>query len=334
MLLAAEIQELLAWEADLGRRLDGLPYEQQQTVVRDALEDRARVTGLVVAEVARREDVTVPAGDAEIRARVYTPFGSAPHGAFLHLHGGGFVGGSIDWMFNDAKCAHICASAGCVVVTVEYRLAPQHPYPTAPEDCYAALLWLGAHAAELGVDLSRIAVGGESAGGNLAAVTALVARDRKGPPIALQLLEVPVTDMSRSAESFASLEQFGTGYGLDRTSIESFQDAYLPNLDLRLEAYASPLQAADLRGLPRAHVLTAELDPLRDSGEAYARRLQDAGVMTTLHRYEGQTHGSSSLWQSWTPAALWMDEVVGAIRNVVSPPDISGSPGRPRSLPA
>ena len=320
MSLAPEIQELLDWDERLARRLDGRSYAEQQAIVYEALEERARATGLRFADVAGIEDRRVPADGRNVRVRVYTPFGRPPHPAFLHFHGGGFVGGSIDWSHNHAKCAHICANAGCVVATVDYRLAPEHSYPAAPEDCYAALCWLADHATELAIDPTRIVVGGESAGGNLAAVTALMVRDRNGPPLTLQLLEVPVTDMSDRAGTFPSLGLYGRGYGLDRTAIESFQDAYLPDRKLRAEPYASPLRVSDLSSVAAAHILTAEYDPLRDSGEAYACRLQEAGVSTTLHRYRGHTHGSSALWQTWPPARAWMDEVVAAIRDATRAP--------------
>ena len=320
MSLAPEIRELLRWDERLGGRLDGHTHREQQRIIRDALEERAQTIGIEIADVARIEDFRVRVDDGEVRTRVYTPFGTPPYGAFLHLHGGGFVGGSIDWSYNSAKCAYICAAAGCVVATVEYRLAPEHPYPAAPEDCYAALRWLVGSAHRLTIDPTRIAVGGESAGGNLAAVTALMSRDRGGPPLALQLLEVPVTDMSDSSTGFTSFDSFARGYGLDRTTIEDFQDAYLPEAKSRGEAYASPLRALDLQDVAPAHIITAEFDPLRDSGEAYARRLQEAGVRTTLHRYIGHTHSSAVLWQTWGPARAWMDEVVAAIREAVQKP--------------
>ena len=320
MTLSAEVQELLSWDAAIGARCNGLPVEKQRAVIQDALEKRAAQTGLVIEPVARVEDLAVPVGGDWIRLRVYTPFGEGPHPAFLHIHGGGFVHGSIDWIYNAAKCAHICVSAGCVVATVEYRLAPEFPFPTATEDCYSALCWLVEHAEEVAVDPTRIAVGGESAGGNLAAVLALMARDRGGASLSLQVLEVPVTDMSERSLGHASLGLFGDGYGLDRENIESFTADYLPNVNDRDSTYASPLRASELAGLAPAHVLTAEFDPLRDSGEAYARRLQEAGVKTTLHRFTGHTHGSSGLWQSWPPARAWMDEMGGAIRDAVSAP--------------
>jgi acetyl esterase len=318
MTLPEEVRELLAWDQAIGARVAGLPVDEQRSVLRDALEQRAATTGLVVESVAQIQDCTVGLADEAIRLRLYIPFGDGPHPAFLHIHGGGFVHGSIDWSYNAAKCAHICRNARCVVATVEYRLAPEFPFPTAAEDCYSALRWLVEHAQELEIDPTRVAVGGESAGGNLAAALALMTRDRGGPSLALQLLEVPVTDMSSRSVEHRSLGLFGEGYGLELASIETFTADYLPDPNDRDAPYASPLRATDLAGLAPAHILTAEFDPLRDSGEAYARRLQDAGVTTTVHRFSGQTHGSSSLWQSWPPARAWMDEVVAAIRDAVS----------------
>lgn len=317
--LAPEVRALLAWDEDLNRRLDGLLPDEQRRVVRAALDERARRTGAIVEDVAAVESFAV-AGGAGVRVQVYTPFGRGPHPAFLHVHGGGFVSGSIDWIDNGAKCSHICVHARCVVVTVEYRLAPEFPYPAAPEDVYAALDWLVERAVALNLDPTRVAIGGESAGGNLAAAVALMARDRGGPPLALQLLEVPVTDMSDLSGQHSSLDLFGEGYGLDRSNIDAFTRAYLPRSADRATSYASPLRAGDLAGLPPAHVLTAEFDPLRDSGEAYAERLRQAGVRTTLRRFDGHTHGSSGLWQSWAPARRWMDEVVSALRAALHPP--------------
>ena len=170
------------------------------------------------------------------------------------------------------------------------------------------------NARRLALDSARIAVGGESAGGNLAAAVALMTRDRGGPSLVLQLLEVPVTDVSDAAEDFPSVALFGEGYGLDREAMGTFHDAYLADPADGSNPYASPLLAEDLRRVAPAHVLTAELDILRDCGEAYAQRLEDAGVDTTLHRFAGHTHGSSVLWQTWGPARLWMDDVVGALR--------------------
>jgi acetyl esterase len=317
MHLAPEIREFLDWDRQLGEQLAGLSLPEQRLVIASALAEQAQATNLAVADVATVDDSGVAVEGGEIVLRVYTPFGEGPHPAFFHIHGGGFSFGSIDWAPNAAKCAHVCANTRCVVTTVEYRLAPEFPFPTAPEDCYAALLWLVAHADELNVDATRIAIGGESAGGCLAAVVALMARDRSGPALALQMLEMPVTDMSARSSDHPSFVLFGEGYGLERAGIDAFQGDYLPDRGDREKPYASPLLAHDLSDLPPAHVITAEYDPLRDSGEAYARRLQEADVRTTLHRYRGQTHGSSNLWQSWSPARRWMDEVVAAIAQAV-----------------
>ena len=243
----------------------------------------------------------------------------------IHFHGGGFVVGTIDSLVNDAKCAHICRAAECVVATVEYRLAPEHRFPTAAEDCYAALRWTVANAARLDLDAARVAIGGESAGGNLAAVVSLIARDRGGPPLALQLLEVPVTDISQCAADHPSVALFGAGYGLDRVDMEFYANEYLADPADGSSPYASPLLAKNLRGLPPAHVITAEYDMLRDSGEGYARRLAEAGIETTLHRRLGHNHGSSVLWQTWGPAREWMDEVVGALRRAFAEPEVSVS---------
>ena len=199
MRIPAEVRELLSWDEALGERLAGLPVDQQRSVIHDALEQRAARTGLVVEQVAQGRRLHRPgAGDRFVFASTH-PSATALHPAFLHIHGGGFILGSTHWVYNRAKCAHICRAAGCIVATIDYRLAPEFPFPTAPEDCYAALRWLVDHADDVGIDPTRVAVGGESAGGNLAAALALMTRDRSGPPLSLQLLEVPVTDMSKSS---------------------------------------------------------------------------------------------------------------------------------------
>ena len=314
MTLAPDVRSLLDWGVRLGESFGTLPLPERRLAIRDELDRELRRRGVVVEPVAAAEEklIAVPGGD--IRVRLLVPDGAVPHPAFVHFHGGGFVLGTIDSLVNEAKCAHICRAAGCVVATVEYRLAPEHRFPTAAEDCYAALCWTAANAAGLGIDAARVAVGGESAGGNLAAVVSLMARDRGGPELALQLLEVPVTDISTGAADHPSVALFGEGYGLDEAEMEFYAEQYLGDPDDGGAAYASPLLAGDLSGVAPAHVITAEYDMLRDSGEAYARRLEDAGVETTLHCRLGHNHGSSVLWQSWPPARAWMDEVVDALR--------------------
>jgi acetyl esterase len=312
--LAPEVRELLAWDERLGSRIRELPISEQRLVVRDALEELAEKLGMKMAEVASVRDYDVPVEGGDIRIRVYTPRTHNQPGAFFHIHGGGFMLGGINWRVNELKCAHIAATAGCVVTTLDYRLAPEHPYPTATRDCYAALLWVVEHAAALRIDPARIVVGGESAGGNLAAALALMARDLDGPALALQLLEVPVTDMSDTSASHPSRDLYGSGYGLDSAGIDAFTEAYAPIVSDRLLPYVSPFRTPNPEGVAPAHILTAEFDPLRDSGEAYATRLKKADVPTALRRFDGHTHGSSVLWQTWGPAEDWMAHVVEAVR--------------------
>lgn len=317
--LAPEVQALIDWDYALARRYAGVELPELRVKIRDELNLMLEQIGTAVEAVASTTDHLVAVDGGEIRVRIFSPGGGDPRPAFMHVHGGGFVLGTIDSLVNDAKCAHICRETGCVVATVEYRLAPERRFPTAAEDCYAALQFVADNADMLGVDAERIAVGGESAGGNLAAAVALMARDRGGPQIALQLLEVPVVDVSPNALAMQlSAAEFATGFGLDRSVMDRFARDYLGDEHDGSDPYASPLLAADLAGLPPAHVMTAEYDILRDGAEAYAARLEQAGVPVTLMRAPGQTHGSPVLWPSWGPAADWMAAVVDAITRNLS----------------
>ena len=184
-------------------------------------------------------------------------------------------------------CASLAHEAGCAVVSVDYRLAPEHRFPAALEDAWAVTLWASEHASELGGLSGALAVGGDSSGGNLAAVVAVWARDR-GLPLAHQLLVYPVCDADLETPSYA---EFAEGFGLTRSTMRWFWEQYVPAAEERLTVEASPLRAADLSGVAPAHVVTAEYDVLRDEGEAYARRLEEAGVPVTLSRYDGLIHG-------------------------------------------
>ena len=230
------------------------------------------------------EERAVPGPHVDIRVKIYRPRGNGPHPVHVFYHGGGWVIGNLDT--HDFDCREICSGAGVIVVAVDYRLAPEHPFPAAPEDCYAATCWVAENAEHLGGRAGPISVGGDSAGGNLAAVVSLLARDRQGPEIALQLLVYPVTDAAMDSQSFIDN---GTGYLLTAETMQWFWNHYCPP-EARADPRASPLRTVDLTGLPPALVLTAEYDPLRDEGEAYARKLEAAGVPVELHRMDGLIH--------------------------------------------
>ncbi|HEU5368111.1 MAG TPA: alpha/beta hydrolase [Ktedonobacterales bacterium] len=236
--------------------------------------------------VAQVENRTIPGPAGAIPVRVYTPAGSGPFPVLVFFHGGGWVICDLDT--HDGICRSLCNGAGCVVVSVDYRLAPEHKFPAAPEDCFAATQWVAGHAAEVNGDPGRIAIGGDSAGGNLTAVVAQMARDRNGPKLAFQLLIYPATDFTFSGPS---LKENADGYFLTREDMDWFSNHYLRSETDKKDPLASPMLAADLSRLPPALVITAEYDPLRDEGETYGRRLKEAGVPTIVSRYEGMIHG-------------------------------------------
>jgi acetyl esterase len=241
-------------------------------------------------DMARVEDTTIPVDGGSIAARILVPT-ETPRGVFIYYHGGGWViGGNVEEY--DTLGRKLAARTGCAVVLVDYRLAPEHRYPVAVDDSYAALEWVAAHRRDIaGADVPII-VGGDSAGGNLAAIMAQRSRDRGGPPIAFQALVYPVTDADLDNASYTAEEN---QLMLSRDSMVWFWDHYLPDAARRSETDASPLQAKDFAGLPPAIVLTAEYDVLRDEGEAYADRLQEAGVPVDRFRVPGQMHGFFTL---------------------------------------
>jgi acetyl esterase len=242
-------------------------------------------------EMARVEDHLITVGDeSTIAARVLVPK-ETPRAVFIYYHGGGWViGGNIDEF--DTLARKLAARTRCAVVLVDYRLAPEHRYPVAVDDSYAALEWVADHLTDIAGTTVPIIVGGDSAGGNLAAVVAQRSRDRGGPPIALQALIYPVTDADLENASYTAEQN---QLMLSRESMVWFWDHYLPDVARRAEPDASPLRAADLAGLPPAIVITAEYDVLRDEGEAYADRLAAAGVHVDRHRHAGQMHGFFTL---------------------------------------
>ncbi len=230
-------------------------------------------------------DLTIDTPAGPLRVRLYQPAEPATRGVCLYFHGGGWALNSVDT--HDDLVRRLCAAAGCTMVSVDYRLAPEHPYPAAVEDAYSALQWVREWAPEWNVDHERIAVAGDSAGANLAAAVTLVTRDRGGPSIRQQVLVYPITDADFTRASYI---ENADGYFLTTGQMRWFWEMYCPDESRRSESYASPLRAPSLRGLPPALILTAEYDPLRDEGEAYADALHEAGVAAALHRYPGMIH--------------------------------------------
>ena len=237
-------------------------------------------------QVASVEDRKIPTVNGDLPLRIYTPTGDGPHPILMFFHGGGWVVGNLE--SHDAMCRVLTNAAQCMTISVDYRLAPEHKFPAAPDDCYEATKWAVLNAAALGGDPQRVAVGGDSAGGNLAAAVALMAGDRGAPSLAYQLLLYPVTNHAFDTES---CKQNGEGYLLTKKDMVWFWDHYLANDADAANPYAAPMQAKELSELPSALVITAEFDPLRDEGEAYAHRLQNEGVTTQRTRYDGMMHG-------------------------------------------
>lgn len=237
-----------------------------------------------VASVVNR-DMQGPGGSLGLR--IYTPDGQGPFPLMVFFHGSGFVVCSLDT--HDAMCRNLCAGAGCVVVSVDYRLAPEHKFPAAPDDCLAATRWVADNASALNGLGRKIMVAGDSAGGNLAAVTALRVRDEGGPKLCGQMLIYPVTDYF--VPGTPSMTENAEGYGLTRDGMIWFWNHYVRSPADGVHPHASPLRASTLAGLPPALVATAEYDPLRDEGEYYAQALAKAGVAVDMKRWPGMNHG-------------------------------------------
>jgi acetyl esterase len=250
---------------------------------------------------------TIPGPGGPIPIRVYRPKDPLKC-ALVYFHGGGWVVGSLEGA--DGTCRALANRSRCVVISIGYRLAPETKFPGAVDDAYAATQWAAAHAADLRVDPARIAVGGSSAGGNLAAVVSLVARDRGGPKIAFQLLTVPVTELSSKAESH---REFAEGYGLTAADMTWYGTHYVRTPADGDDPRASVLRA-DLRDLPPAFVITAECDPLRDDGEAFAEKLRALGIRASYKRYPGMFHGFMSFPSVLPEASEAFDDAGSALR--------------------
>jgi acetyl esterase len=259
--------------------------------------------------VAGVENRTVPGPAGDIPVRVYTPEGSGPFPVLVWFHGGGWVIGDLETA--DVPARSLTNRAGCVTVSVDYRLAPEHRFPAAPEDCYAVTRYVEENAAQFNAGPGRIAVGGDSAGGNLAAVVAQMARDRGGPPLVFQLLVYPVTSFDFGTASYRDNAE---GYALTRASMEWFWSHYVADEVEARRPLASPLRADTLAGLPPAFVITAEFDPLRDEGEAYAARLREEGVRTDHRRYDGMIHGFFQMGGVLDQGRQALDDAAAAVR--------------------
>ncbi|RNF38120.1 alpha/beta hydrolase [Planococcus salinus] len=247
--------------------------------------------------VEKVEDRTIPLAGRDIPIRIYTPAGQTPFPALVFYHGGGWVVGSIE--SHDAICRELANLASCMVVSVEYRLAPEHKFPAAVEDAYEALEWVVSQADELGIDTDRIAVGGDSAGGNLATVACLIAKERSGPRVVHQLLLYP---SAGPAADYPSMTENAEGYLLTRDMMGWFQRHYLNSPEDRHHPYLSPILSDELEGMPSATILTAQYDPLRDVGTAYAEKLQSHGVEVFHKNYDDLIHGFAN-FSSFVPEA-------------------------------
>lgn len=264
--------------------------------------------------MAEVRDFTVPGPAGRLPVRLYKPEGAGPTPPLVvFFHGGGWVIGTIE--SHDATCRALASASGCAVASVEYRLAPESAFPAAPEDCYAATKWLAENAGELGVDGERVAAAGDSAGGNLAAVVSLMARDRGGPGISYQVLIYPAVEVGGD---YPSRTENAEGYFLTTRAMRWFYGHYIQDKSHAKDALASPLLAEDHSGLPPAIVVTAGYDPLRDEGEAYAEKLRQAGVEVKVSRKDGMIHGFASMIGALDDARASLGEMGQELRTALT----------------
>src|SRR5215469_5635836 len=282
--LHPQIREVLRVMAEAGLR----PIEEMTLAeAREQVEATARARKAEPLPIAGVEERLVPGPGGTIRLRLYWPLQStAPMPGIVYFHGGGHVIGSLDT--HDFVARNLCGGTGAMVASVDYRMGPEHKFPAAVDDCFAALQWVHANAASLGADPDRIGVHGDSAGGNLAAVAALLARDVGGPQLRLQSLVYPVTDYGLASDSY---DKYASGYGiLTKAAMVWFREHYLRSVDDGSDWRASPIRAANLAGVVPAIVITAECDVLHDDGERYANALRRAGVPVEYKGFPGMIH--------------------------------------------
>jgi acetyl esterase/lipase len=306
MPVTPEVQTIL----DLLAAVDDVPIEEMTPQAMREAYAMLNATGSK-AEMASVTDRTVPGPGGDIPVRVYVPTTEpGPRPVLVYFHGGGWVIGDLET--HDSTVRALASGSGATVVSVDYRLAPEHPFPAPLDDCLAAVRWVADHGAEIDVDPARLAVAGDSAGGNLAAAVALALRDT-GPALRAQVLVYPVTDGTLGEPS---MDENGDGYFLTKATMAWFWDHYMGDRDRATEPTASVLHAPDeaLAGLPPALVITAEFDPLRDEGEAYASRLAAAGADVTTSRYDGMIHGFFSMGDFVPEGKAAIDEASEMLR--------------------
>lgn len=280
---------------------------------REIFASTTSLLGLPAPEVDKISEVLIPGPNGDIRSKIIIPKSAeADSGALpilIYYHGGGWVIGSPETHIGET-CFY-ASEANCIVVVPDYRLAPEHPFPAAPQDCYAVLEWVAANAHDIGGDASKIALAGDSAGGNLAAVVAQMARDKNGPRLALQLLIYPATRMGATTRSY---QDFNDGYFLTGQAMDWFFGHYLKQPGQWDDPMASPLLANNLSGLAPAYIMTAGFDPLRDEGKAYADRLREAGVPVDYVCYDGQIHGFVSMAGALDEGKQFLREAAAVLR--------------------
>ncbi|GIF66393.1 hypothetical protein Ais01nite_44280 [Asanoa ishikariensis] len=292
------------------------PIVQRRKAIHAGTDTLFAMFGRPVAAAHSEQDVEIAVAGGQIRLRVYRPSDEIGLPIHVFLHGGGFWLGSIDEDVNQAMCRDRCTGAGCVVVAVDYRLAPEHRFPVPAEDCYAGLRWAVEHAVEIGGDPANVSVGGVSAGATLAAAVALLVRERGTADLRLQLLEVPALDLTLDSMRASGV---GDDFGITVDDMRLCQQLYLPSPEDAWSPLASPLRAQDLTGLPNTRIMTAQFDPLRHDGEQYADRLRAAGVPVSYSCYLGAVHGSLALTGTWPAARTWQDDLLQCLRDAHFP---------------
>jgi len=300
--IVAEILKQMA-EMDMPP-MHEMPPANMREFYRAANAENTRAT---VASVEDRNANGVP-------VRVYRPVLDEVLPCLVFFHGGGWVIGDLET--HDNVCRYLALHATCVVVAVDYRLAPEHPFPAALDDCFTATCWVAAQASELGIDVTKIAVGGDSAGGNLAATVCIKARQNGGPALVHQLLVYPVTDTALDTVSYIENAE---GYSLSRDLMRVFWDHYIGDQP-RDNPMMAPLLAADLSGVPSATVITAEFDPLRDEGEAFGEKLKAAGIATKVKRYDGMIHGFFHMQDALEAGRAAMQLAATELKTAFQPP--------------